>query len=249
MTGIVFDIREMTVHDGPGLRTTVFLKGCPLRCAWCHNPEGLSPERQVLHGATGQREVGKRYTSTELAAILNRQAALLRDIGGVTFSGGEPLMQAAFVAETIEQLANLHVTLDTSGYASEDDFRLVAGRCELVLFDLKLIEPEDHRRWTGQENQRILRNLEVLAAMGKPFIVRVALVPGVTDTEKNLKAIARHVSTLAGNPRVELLPYNRAAGGKYAACGLTWRPPFDENSRVNANLEPFRTLNVRASLL
>src|SRR5512137_163469 len=104
LTGIIFDIQRSSWHDGPGLRTTVFLKGCPLRCAWCHNPEGVSPEPQVLHGASDQREVGKRYTSEELAAILNRQAALLRDIGGVTFSGGEPLMQAAFVAETIDRL-------------------------------------------------------------------------------------------------------------------------------------------------
>src|SRR5512138_3457869 len=96
MTGVVFDIRELTVHDGPGIRTTVFLKGCPLRCAWCHNPEGLSPAPQILRSAAGERLAGRSYTSAELARLLNRQAPLLRDHGGVTFSGGEPLMQAAF---------------------------------------------------------------------------------------------------------------------------------------------------------
>jgi pyruvate formate lyase activating enzyme len=249
MTGIVFDIRELTVHDGPGIRTTVFLKGCPLRCAWCHNPEGLSPAPQVLRSAAGQRRVGKVYTSAELAGMLNRQGPLLRDNGGITFSGGEPLMQATFVADTIDRLEGLHVTLGTSGYAAEEDFRKVARRCDLVLFDLKLADPDAHRRWTGVDNGPILRNLGSLAGLGTPFIIRVPLVPGVTDTEENLGAIARRVSTLPGPPRVELLPYNRAAGGKYAACGLEWRPSFDETSAVQARLGPFAELNVEASLV
>lgn len=249
ITGVVFDIRELTVHDGPGVRTTVFLKGCPLRCAWCHNPEGLSPAPQVLRSTTGQRLVGKEYTSVELAAILNRQAPLLRDIGGVTFSGGEPLLQAAFVADTIGRLEDLHVTLGTSGYASEDDFRLVAAKCHLVLFDLKLIDTAAHRRWTGQDNAPILSNLAVLDALKTPFVVRVVLVPGVTDTDENLRAIAECLSALSVRPRVELLPYNRAAGGKYAACGLEWHPPYNEDAPVNANLEPFQNQNVEASLI
>jgi pyruvate formate lyase activating enzyme len=248
MTGVVFDIRELTVHDGPGLRTTVFMKGCPLRCAWCHNPEGLAAAPQVLRSAAGERLAGRSFTSAELAGILNRQAPLLRDQGGVTFSGGEPLMQATFLAEVIGQLEDLHVTLDTSGYAPEDDFRRVAGQCDLVLFDLKLMDAETHRRWTGVDNQPILRNLAVLAELGKPLVVRVPLVPGVTDTDENLGAIARHVSALPGRPRVELLPYNRAAGAKYAACGLEWRPAFDETAAPNPNLEPFHELNVEALL-
>ena len=246
-TGVVFDIRELTIHDGPGIRTTVFLKGCPLRCAWCHNPESLSPKPQVMHSAAGDRLVGKSYSSTELAAILNRQAPLLRD-GGVTFSGGEPLMQAAFVAETIDQLENLHVTLDTSGYAPEADFRLVATKCDLVLFDLKLIDAKAHRFWTGKDNDLILRNLSSLATLDVPFIIRVPLVPGVTDTDENLNAVARRVSALVRRPRVELLPYKRAAGGKYAACGLEWRPTFDENTASNPRLNVFQELNVEVSL-
>ena len=249
MTGMVFDIRELTVHDGPGLRTTVFLKGCPLRCAWCHNPEGLSPAPQTLRGAIGERLAGRNYTTVELAAMLNRQAPLLRDIGGVTFSGGEPLAQAAFVADTIARLEELHVTLGTSGYSSEADFRLVAGKSDLVLFDLKVMDPEAHRRWTGVDNEPILRNLEVLGGLGKPFVIRVPLVPGVTDTDENLRAIAARVGALPARPRVELLPYNRAAGGKYAACGLEWRPAFHESAPLNANLKPFEDLNVEALLL
>ena len=159
--GVVFDIREFTVHDGPGIRTTVFLKGCPLRCSWCHNPEGLRSEPQTLCGPTGERVVGETFTAEALAARLNRLAPVL-DGGGVTFSGGEPLLQAAFVAEVIERLAGLHVLLDTSGYAAEADFRLVAAKCQLVYFDLKLIDAEMHRRYTGVDNAGILQNLQVL---------------------------------------------------------------------------------------
>jgi pyruvate formate lyase activating enzyme len=248
MTGVVFDIREMTVHDGPGLRTTVFLKGCPLRCAWCHNPEGFSSAPQALRRPTGTRMAGRNYTSVELATILNRQAALLRDIGGVTFSGGEPLMQAGFVADTMDRLEDLHVTLDTSGCATEADFRLVAAKCDLVLFDLKLMDAAAHRRWIGADNEPILRNLAALDALGTPFIIRVPLVPGVTDTDENLSALAAHVRALPTRPRVELLPYTRAAGGKYAACGLEWHPAYDETAPTSANLKPFANLGVEASL-
>jgi pyruvate formate lyase activating enzyme len=249
ITGTVFDIRELTVHDGPGIRTTVFLKGCSLRCAWCHNPEGMLPGPQTLRSAAGERLVGRSYTSEELATLLNRQAPLLREIGGVTFSGGEPLMQADFVADTIDRLEDLHVTLGTSGFAAEADFRGVVERCDFVLFDLKLMECNDHVRWMGQSNDCILRNLEVLAGMKTPFQVRVPLVPGVTDTDENLRAIAVHVKSLFRRPRVELLPYNRAAGGKYAACGLDWRPGYDESRPVNGNLEVFRQNDIEATLL
>ena len=121
VTGVVFDIRELTIHDGPGLRTTVFLKGCPLRCAWCHNPEGRSREPQVLHGPNGDRVAGRSYRADELANLLNRQAPLLIE-GGVSFSGGEPLMQAAFLEGVLERLEGLHVVLGTSGFAPAEDF-------------------------------------------------------------------------------------------------------------------------------
>lgn len=248
VTGVVFDIRELTIHDGPGLRTTVFLKGCPLACAWCHNPEGRSPTPQILHGASGQRLAGRVYQAGELAELLNRQAPLLGD-GGISFSGGEPLLQARFLAEVIDRLEGLHLVLGTSGYAPEADFRLVADRCDLVLFDLKLMDPDAHLRWTGVDNGLILRNLAVLAGMAKPFCIRVPLVPGVTDTEANLAAIARHVRALPKPPRVELLPYNRAAGGKYAACGLDWRPGYDETRPERADLKPFQDLQLEVALL
>ena len=249
VTGVVFDIRELTIHDGPGLRTTVFLKGCPLRCAWCHNPEGMSREPQILRGPNGDRVAGRSYRADELAALLNRQAPLLAD-GGVSFSGGEPLMQADFLEAVIERLEGLHVVLGATGFAPAETFLRVVRRCDLVLFDLKLMDPEAHRRWTGGDNQLILANLRRLADLGSDYLIRVPLVPGVTDTDANLSAIARHVRDLPGRrPRVELLPYNRAAGGKYAACGLEWRPDYDETVPCRPDLTPFYDLQVDARVL
>jgi len=244
-TGTLFDIREFSIHDGPGMRTTVFLKGCPLRCAWCHNPEGLLPGPQVAHFPSGSRIVGETYSSADLARLLNRQADLLRaGEGGVSFSGGEPLFQAAFVAEVIDQLDRLHVLLDTSGYGDEADFRLLAERSDLVYFDLKLLDPGLHERYTGQSNGPILRNLQLLAGMATPCVIRVPLVPGVTDTEENLTAIARTAAQVPNLLRVDLLSYNRAAGGKYAACGMEFRPEWDESQPVRAATGPFDEARV-----
>lgn len=248
-SGTVFDIREFTVHDGPGIRTTVFLKGCPLRCSWCQNPEGMSPLPEMMESPSRKRIVGKLYTSEQLSSILNRQASILSDNGGgVTFSGGEPLEQAAFLAEVIDSLGDLHILLDTSGYALESNFRRVVQRCDLVYFDLKLIDRKAHVRHTGVDNSPILRNLSVLASMNVPFVIRVPLIPGVTDTDKNLAAIAGEVSQLSGLIRVDLLSYNRAAGGKYLALRKQFGPTYDESRPVNINLDAFEAAGVNVKV-
>jgi pyruvate formate lyase activating enzyme len=246
-TGIVFDIKEFAVHDGPGIRTTVFMKGCPLRCMWCHNPEGISGKPQIMRNPGGERTVGTEYSSAELVSIIEKQADVLRmNDGGVTFSGGEPLMQATFVAEVMDGLSGLHVLLDTSGYAPRGDFELVARRCNMLYFDLKLADPDLHRKYTGADNSRILANLELAGAMDIELVVRVPLVPGVTDTTENLASIAGIVSALPRLPRVDLLPYNRSAGGKYAACGMDFQPQYDEDAPVNADAAPFRKAGLEA---
>jgi pyruvate formate lyase activating enzyme len=249
LTGVVFDIKEFAVHDGPGLRVTVFLKGCPLRCSWCHNPEGQSPEPQILHGSAGERLAGVSFRSQDLAGRLNSLAALLRmGEGGVTFSGGEPLAQADFVAEVIDQLDHLHVLLDTSGYADEGSFRKVAAKSQLVYFDLKLIDSVAHQVHTGVDNQPILRNLRVLNELGVPFVIRVPLIPGVTDTGANLSAIARTVAGMPGLQRIDLLPYNPAAGAKYAACGMVFQPTFNEAAESNVNLSYFKSAGLKVRM-
>jgi pyruvate formate lyase activating enzyme len=245
-TGIIFDIKEFAVHDGPGLRTTVFLKGCPLSCIWCHNPEGQSKLPQEMRSTAGTRLVGKEYTPQELAALLNRQARIFRaSEGGITFSGGEPLMQADFIADVIDLLEDFHILLDTSGYGSERDFNLLLERVDLVYYDLKLIDRQAHKRYTGRYNDLILQNLQLLSASGIPFVIRVPLVPSVTDTNENLAAIARIIKDMPDMPGVDLLPYNRAAGGKYRAAGMEFKPDYDENSPVNANVALFEKVGIK----
>jgi pyruvate formate lyase activating enzyme len=245
-SGIVFDIKEFTVHDGPGVRTTVFLKGCPLTCMWCHNPEGLSIQPQVIRSLVGDRVAGREYSARELASLLNQQGAILRtNDGGITFSGGEPLFQAEFVAEVIDYLDNLHVLLDTCGYSTQHDFLLLLARSSLIYFDLKIINAQAHRHYTGCDNELILKNLQLLSESGKPFIIRVPLVPGVTDTDENLAGIAKTVENLPGLIEVDLLPYNRAAGSKYRYTGMKFMPEYDEERSLNINMKIFEQAGLK----
>jgi pyruvate formate lyase activating enzyme len=154
---------------------------------------------------SGARLTGEIYTPENLANFLKRRAGILaQNEGGVTFSSGEPLAQARFVAEVIDRLEGLHILLDTSGFGSEADLALLLKRVDMVYYDLKLIDPSLHRRYTGQDNARILRNLRVLSQVNVPFVIRVPLVPGVTDTDENLAAIVQIAKTLPNMERLFL---------------------------------------------
>ena len=163
MTGRLFEIREFTLHDGPGVRTTVFLKGCPLRCAWCHNPEGQSFEKETMRRKDGSTVAcGEDWTAEALAAELLRNADIMAQSGGgVTFSGGEPLAQAAFVCAVADRLraAGVSCALETSGHAPEADYRAVASRMAFVYQDLKHHDPAAFRSWCGGDLALVLRNL------------------------------------------------------------------------------------------
>lgn len=270
-TGIVFDIKEFALSDGPGLRTTVFMKGCPLRCAWCHNPEGLTPTPELYHAKAAcsdcgicrrpcrhpdcrpfgrclhacprglLRVAGREWESGALAAYLLRGADLFESAGGgVTVSGGEPLLQAAFVAELLTALSGVHRALETSGYADGETFLSVAKCCDLVLFDLKLADPDAHFRYTGVTNEKILKNAAALKESGIKHIFRIPLIPNITDTEENLAALA----AVAGDSPVELLSYNALAPAKYAGVGMTY-PDFIDPSAANS---PNLSLFVNATL-
>jgi len=249
-SGIIFDIKEFAIHDGPGIRTTVFLKGCPLSCMWCHNPEGQLQQPQVIRSPVGERVAGVEYTSLEMAALLNQQVAILRaNEGGVTFSGGEPLLQADFVAEVVDLLDDVHILMDTSGYGQEQDFCRLVDRSDLVFFDLKLIDGTAHQHYTGCDNAPILSNLQLLNEMGKPFVVRVPLVPGVTDTEQNLTGIVQTVRGLSALLRVDLLPYNKAAGSKYHYAGMEFKPDYNESGKLNPNTALFEQAGIKVSVV
>lgn len=230
MKGTIFSMEEFAVNDGPGIRTTVFLKGCPLRCAWCHNPEGWSPEPQWLDKKGRKELCGYEISADDLARKVSRDRDLYRDSGGgVTFTGGEPLSQAEFLCEVMALLPDIHKAVETSGYASPEVFGKVLAIVDLLLFDVKLADADSHRRFTGVDNSVILKNLATLCKSGKPFVARIPLIPGVNDTRENMEATARLLNGAKGLQRVELLRYHKTAGAKYPMAGLQYNPPFDEN--------------------
>lgn len=180
-------------------------------------------------------------TAAELAARLLKDADFLSQSGGgVTFSGGEPLAQAEFVHEVIRRIHPLHVAIETSGFAPHDVYRQIIEDVDLVYQDVKLADSEEHRRWTGFDNDLILRNLAWLKASGKPFVARIPLIPSVTDTAENFAAIAELLKGSVNLREVQLLPYNFAAGAKYALVGREYNPPFNEKTPVNTDMTVFK---------
>lgn len=269
--GFVFDIKEFSVNDGPGVRTTVFLRGCPLRCIWCHNPEGLDAGRGVLVKQQGclhcgrcripcnhpecrglprclhacpqglVEVVGTEWEAGALASKLLRDADFYADCGGgVTISGGEPLFQPEFTAELLQALT-VHKAIETSGFASGEVFERVIALCDYVMLDIKLADPAMHKRYTGVDNSSILSNFTRLRASGKPYLIRVPLIPDITDTEENLRAI----SSLVGDAPVELLPYNRMAGAKYASVGKTFTTLIRKDTNRRVDLSWFADARLR----
>lgn len=249
MNGTIFDIKEFSIHDGPGGRITVFLKGCPLRCIWCHNPEGLKKESQLMHKKNlctncgickvpcnheeckamgrcihacpnGALSVsGYEISARELAEKLNKNAEMLESLkGGVTISGGEPMLQADFVCELADRL-KVHKAIQTCGYTDEDTYRRVIDKFDYIMQDIKFIDCETHKLYTGVDNDRILENIEYLKQCGKEFIFRVPMIPDITDTKENLTAISKMTE---GFP-VEYLPYNSLAGAKYEMLGMEYK--------------------------
>ena len=259
--GTVLRLERFAIHDGPGIRTTVFLKGCPLRCDWCHSPEsqGVDPEfmpladRCVRCGActdacphhavrpaaeateaapaecttcgncaavcpSGARElVGYRTTVPALLALVERDRIFYDESGGgVTFSGGEPLMQPEFLTEAVEACrdSGMHVAVDTCGLGDTSALLEIARSTDLFLFDLKMMDEDRHRVYTGASNARILHNLERLAAAHRNIVVRFPLIPGVNDDDANVRAMGALLASLRLT-RIDVLPYHRAGLAKY----------------------------------
>ena len=218
MTGRVFEIREFTLHDGPGVRTTVFLKGCPLRCAWCHNPEGQSFEKETMVRKDGRRvPCGEDWSPEALAEELLKNADIMASSGGgVTFSGGEPLSQSDFVLAVAALLKpKVGVAIETSGYAPGDVYERVISQMDFVYQDLKHHDADAFRKWCGGELGVVLDNIARLRRSGVRHSLRVPLIPGVNDSEADRGAFA----ALADGSPVEYLPYNPAAGAKYPMLG------------------------------
>jgi len=221
----VFDIQRFSVHDGPGIRTTAFLKGCYLRCLWCQNPEGLE------FGSGDPAASGKvrEMRPAELAQELMADRVFFETSGGgVTFSGGEPLAQVEELIQTarILRAQGIHVAVETALEVPLSSLEMVMGEVDLVLADLKVADCEDHRKWTGRGNQRILGNFRVLAdswaQRGHPLVtVRTPLIPGHTATEENLLSLRSFLNPWLPGLPWELLDFNPLARSKYRALGRT----------------------------
>ncbi|MBQ6351636.1 MAG: radical SAM protein [Lentisphaeria bacterium] len=226
MRGLVFDISEGSIHDGPGLRTTVFLKGCPLRCKWCHSPEGQGSAPEILHlPGAGERLCGIEWEAADLARHLAGIAALCGDRGGVTFSGGEPLRQPEFLLEVLAGLRGVHTIVETSGCCDGDVLLKVAARVSRLHYGLKILDGAAAKFWTGRDSRPMLENLRRLDDSGTvEYHLRLPLIAGAVDTPENLRALLELTATLRNCRRIDFLPANQLAPAKYAACGREFAP-------------------------
>jgi pyruvate formate lyase activating enzyme len=268
-SGMIFDIKRYAIHDGPGIRTAIFLKGCPMKCWWCHNPEGQRREAQLMFRSNrciaskaclaacpleAIRWQGKSVTLWEACddcgkcaeicfagarEIIGREvnvdqlmAEIERDIpfydqsgGGVTFTGGEPLQQWEFLAEALDasKEKQIHTTVDTCGYSSWENFRSILPVVDLFLYDVKLMNPEKHIKYTSVPNKLILDNLRKLSCEGANIIVRVPLIPGINNDEENLETCGAFLKSLPKLMGVEFMPYHAIGVAKYQALGMTYK--------------------------
>ena len=242
MTATIFEIKRFAVHDGDGIRTTVFFKGCPLRCVWCHNPEGLTSVPQIArytHKCIGCGECqkdgftpedclgeatvlyGKEVMVEELLPILLEDKDFYKTSGGgVTLSGGECLMQADFCAELLKKLKEneIHTAVDTCGFVSKERLDKVIPYTDVFLYDIKAYDEDIHIKCTGVSNKQILENLKYLDSLGKAIEIRIPYVPDYNDSQ--IEKIALFLAPLQNIKKIRVLPYHNYAGSKYEALNL-----------------------------
>ena len=233
-TGILFDIKKFAVHDGPGIRTTIFFKGCPLDCRWCHNPESRKQGAEVIEKITRRKCLNLSYSETkdyigreisvpEVMAEIEKDIVFYDDSGGgVTFSGGEPLLQPDFLRALLRECKtrSLHTAVDTCGYAPLPVMKDVAASTDLFLYDVKIMDPKKHQLYTGVDNTCIMENLKFLLENNYGVEIRIPVVPDITDTEENIHQIIAWLQPFGCDCKVSLLAYNKLGKDKYKRLQL-----------------------------
>jgi pyruvate formate lyase activating enzyme len=295
-TGVIFNIQRYSIHDGPGIRTTVFLKGCPLNCWWCQNPESQLREQemifwgdrciscgacsticpsgaiQIKHGipftekekcmlcgkcvekcpALAREMIGEKLTTEEIIKEIEKDLVFYEESGGgVTFSGGEPLGQSEFLEGLLDACREkkIHTAVDTSGYISWEILNKITLKVDLFLYDLKIMDSERHKKYTGVSNKIILENLKELSSVHHYIFIRFPIIPGINDDDQNIREMGEFLSSLKIT-QVNLLPYHYIGIDKYKRLGrayklVTAQPPSEEKlSEISAILSKFN-LNVK----
>ena len=296
---LFFDIKKYSINDGPGIRVTVFFKGCGLHCNWCHNPESQSRNMEKMYNAnkcigcfscievcpnealtvtidngivtdniscklcgdcvdvcpTQAMEMsGRNYTVEELLKIIKRESPTIDTSGGgVTFSGGDPMQFPETLMELLEACGKegLHRAVDTAGYVATEKLLEVSKETDLFLYDLKHMDAEKHKKYTGVSNELILKNLMILSETGKDIYIRIPLIENVNTDEENMLETARFIKTLPKVNRVQLLPYHNIAQKKYQKLGKNYNEGnMQEPSKVRLEeiLKIFTDYGIHAEI-
>lgn len=264
MKGLIFDIKRYAVHDGPGIRTTIFLKGCPLKCWWCHNPESQSTKPEIYTkiekiGSTEfkkEETIGRYYTTEEIKSILEKESIFMEESGGgVTFSGGEPFMQTEFLLDLLKlsKEMGLHTAIDTTGFTTIENLNKVIPYTNLFLYDIKHLDDTIHKEYTGVGNLQILNNLKHVLHSGKEVILRIPIIPGVNDSIDHLKELSALIEGLkAPNLKeINILPYHKIGASKYDRFHLKFnKNKFDEPNKESLNyiVEQFEKSNLKVKI-
>ena len=219
LQGTIFDIKSFATHDGPGIRTTVFMKGCSLDCWWCHNPESKNSEieKNISGGHRDKSTIGEKYSVGRLFdEIIKDELFYDESDGGVTFSGGEAMLQIDFLVEILKKCKShgIHTTIDTSGYCPQKNFEKILPFTDLFLYDIKVMDSELHEKYIGKPNELILSNFKYLISQNANIQIRIPMIPILTDNNKNLEAIRNYLEPYRDKIDIELIPYNKLGESK-----------------------------------